>query len=67
MYNIQDTEREVIKMTQLHYIIQIFENAGHKVRLDSLQNGGYILYIDNSRQEPEMLVFNNKGEFEYIY
>ena len=54
-------------MTQLHYIIQIFENAGNKVRLDSLQNGGYILYIDNSRQEPEMLVFNNKGEFEYIY
>ena len=54
-------------MTDLHIMTQIFENAGHKVRLDSLQNGGYILYIDNSRQEPEMLVFNNKGEFEYIY
>lgn len=53
-------------MTQLHYIIQIFENAGHKVKITS-DNDGYVLYIDNYFGEPQMLVFDKIGHFSYIH
>ena len=53
-------------MTDLHIMTQIFENAGHKVKITS-DNYSYVLYIDNYFGEPQMLVFDRAGHFLYIH
>ena len=53
-------------MTDLQIMTQIFENAGHKIKITS-DNDGYVLYIDNYFGEPQMLVFDRVGHFSCIH
>lgn len=52
-------------MTELHLLIQIFENAGHKVRVEG-DSSGYYVYVGDLHDVLVQFVFDTTGKFSYF-
>lgn len=52
-------------MTEVHLFTQIFENAGHKVRVEA-DSDGYSLYVGDIHDILVQFVFDKTGKFSYF-
>lgn len=52
-------------MTEMHFMVAVFERQGCKVNIESDLNG-FTLFVENNTHDILAFEFNQKGEFEML-